>query len=600
MPIEIAPSGRATCRTCRRPIAKGSLRFATDRLVAAIEIGQEFHHLPCAAAKQLAGFAEALDASPEPIPDLESLRAALRGEGVTPAEAPEASAPPASFEERIAAVDTAVAEGDDRRLLRALVSLWALAPEDDLAATIEAVGRRVEVAELEGKTLVQQDADFDARLAARDAADLPTLAHHALVMRGTMPIVATRLVGALRALSPDPRLTEALVKALRHPPFPAQNRESWDALFSLLAHGADPRTPALLEAVDFAASFPGHRWITRADGSLGQEPLADLFVARRKRFLAKFKPAPRHPDGAAVAKRLRARLAPASVDFSALVAQVLEAPGDEALRAVLRDAWLEAGDPRGEHVVLCELARTRGLTEEEQARRRRLEGDHYDAWAEGLGQIRWGRTFDRGFLDGVRIDPEYDEAQLLASLDRPAWRTVTHVDTTSIYQRPMPVAALERLGQLSLRAVSLRGQHLGVLVQMKPAWLEQLTLDDEPPKTGLHRPFFPALSVLDVRCRAKSVEAFSPLLGSTAIAGLQVLAFTHRQVALAQWLTAVAAKVPVPVFVVRWGDTTFTFTRVDGGFDLLLTLHPNGRVEPRLAQVVEDLGGLPTGALRVV
>lgn len=603
MPIEIAPTGRATCRTCRRPIVKGSLRFSTERMFDNIDVGMEHHHLGCAADRKLRGFAEALDSATVEVAEIEALRAALRGEAKAEASSTAAvDGPPLGFEERVAAVDAAIDANDDRQLLRALVGLWAVAPEDDLAATIDAVSRRLPYVRLEGKTYIEQDADFDARLARRDPVDLTVLAEHALITRGTATIVATRLVRDLRALSPDPRLTDALLKALRRPPFPAENRESWDAVFALLAHEADPRTPALLEAIDLGASFTGQRWVTRAEGGLEQAPVADLFVTRRKRLLAKWKSAARHPDGAAVARRLRDRLAPSRLDTSELVAQVLAAPRDEALRAVLRDAWLEAGDPRGEHVVLCELAGSRPLDAEELTRRRRLEHDHYDAWAEGLEQVRWERSFDRGFVDGVRLDPEVDEARLAVSLERPAWRTVTRVDLSGVYQGPVPVAAIARLGEASLRSLLVRGEHLGALVPLAPTWLETLTLaaNGDLPKATLHRKHFPSLRVLDVRARGRTIDDYEGILRSPVLEGLTLLVFARGRIPLATWVSAVAARVGVPVVAVRWGDTTFTLTRVEGGFDLLVSLHENGRVEPRLAQVVEDLAALPEGALRTV
>ena len=52
--IEIAKSGRAGCRTCRKPIAKGELRFGEQTDNAFGEPGDtsyRWHHLRCAAQK---------------------------------------------------------------------------------------------------------------------------------------------------------------------------------------------------------------------------------------------------------------------------------------------------------------------------------------------------------------------------------------------------------------------------------------------------------------------------------------------------------------------------------------------------------------------
>jgi hypothetical protein len=64
--IEEAKSGRAACRTCKKPIAKGELRFGEE---AANAFGDQpsirWHHLACAAAKLPAELKATLDAHPE-------------------------------------------------------------------------------------------------------------------------------------------------------------------------------------------------------------------------------------------------------------------------------------------------------------------------------------------------------------------------------------------------------------------------------------------------------------------------------------------------------------------------------------------------------
>jgi hypothetical protein len=50
--IEVAKSGRAGCRTCRKPIAKGELRFGEEvenQFADAGEMTYRWHHMPCAA-----------------------------------------------------------------------------------------------------------------------------------------------------------------------------------------------------------------------------------------------------------------------------------------------------------------------------------------------------------------------------------------------------------------------------------------------------------------------------------------------------------------------------------------------------------------------
>ncbi len=68
--IEEAKSGRAACRTCKKPIAKGELRFGEE---AANTFGDQptmrWHHLACAAARLPAELKEVLDKHPGDVAD---------------------------------------------------------------------------------------------------------------------------------------------------------------------------------------------------------------------------------------------------------------------------------------------------------------------------------------------------------------------------------------------------------------------------------------------------------------------------------------------------------------------------------------------------
>lgn len=52
--IEVAKTGRAGCRTCKKPIARGDLRLGEEvpNAFAAGEVTHQWHHLPCAAKKK--------------------------------------------------------------------------------------------------------------------------------------------------------------------------------------------------------------------------------------------------------------------------------------------------------------------------------------------------------------------------------------------------------------------------------------------------------------------------------------------------------------------------------------------------------------------
>jgi len=74
--IEIAKSGRAGCRTCRNPIAKGELRFGEETPNQFGEPGDtsyRWHHIKCAATKLPSELREALAAYGGEVPDREEL-----------------------------------------------------------------------------------------------------------------------------------------------------------------------------------------------------------------------------------------------------------------------------------------------------------------------------------------------------------------------------------------------------------------------------------------------------------------------------------------------------------------------------------------------
>jgi hypothetical protein len=75
--IEVASSGRARCRACRRPIAKGQERFAeaVPNPVAEGE-SQHYYHLECAADRRPKAFSGLLATLDPPRADLEPLGAA--------------------------------------------------------------------------------------------------------------------------------------------------------------------------------------------------------------------------------------------------------------------------------------------------------------------------------------------------------------------------------------------------------------------------------------------------------------------------------------------------------------------------------------------
>src|SRR5688572_17072303 len=77
--LEPATSGRAKCRACQRPIAKGELRFG-ERLPNPFAEGEMtlWFHLACGAYRRPEPFLETLEAAAPLVEDAEQLAAAAR------------------------------------------------------------------------------------------------------------------------------------------------------------------------------------------------------------------------------------------------------------------------------------------------------------------------------------------------------------------------------------------------------------------------------------------------------------------------------------------------------------------------------------------
>jgi Poly(ADP-ribose) polymerase and DNA-Ligase Zn-finger region len=76
--IEEAKSGRASCRTCKKPIAKGELRLGVETQTQFSDTPSlQWHHLLCAAAKLPVELKAALAEYPGTVPNRAELDAAM-------------------------------------------------------------------------------------------------------------------------------------------------------------------------------------------------------------------------------------------------------------------------------------------------------------------------------------------------------------------------------------------------------------------------------------------------------------------------------------------------------------------------------------------
>lgn len=87
--IEEAKSGRASCRTCRKPIAKGELRLGVETQTQFSDTpSMQWHHLPCAASKLPVELKAALADYPGEVPGRAELEAAMEQAGKKAAARP--------------------------------------------------------------------------------------------------------------------------------------------------------------------------------------------------------------------------------------------------------------------------------------------------------------------------------------------------------------------------------------------------------------------------------------------------------------------------------------------------------------------------------
>jgi hypothetical protein len=76
--IEEAKSGRASCRTCKKAIAKGELRLGVETVTQFSDTpSMQWHHLLCAAGKLPAELKEALDTYAGDVPNRAELDRAM-------------------------------------------------------------------------------------------------------------------------------------------------------------------------------------------------------------------------------------------------------------------------------------------------------------------------------------------------------------------------------------------------------------------------------------------------------------------------------------------------------------------------------------------
>jgi uncharacterized protein (TIGR02996 family) len=314
---------------------------------------------------------------------------------------------------------------------RSLSDLLAEWREERTAALAQAIDERT--AELRGDAVVPEpihDRDFH-RMWLEATKDAVQRGWAAATLRERLPgnhlthrfdALAKRLE-ALVARGPDPRTSHAVASAIAADPSVLSYRRVFDAAIVALGDSGDPRSQQMLDAAALAAP-------------VSVQPLQDavaVYVGASAR----------RPKPALDPSEYKARVEPTPT-IDELWRQLVASPQDDTTRAVLGDALLANGDPRGE---LFALQLTPGNDRQRRARTAALIARFGDRWLGPLKPIASRAVFRRGGVAAVALragSPAWDE--LLAD---PVLATIevlnAHATTVDDYLRLIGSPAMASL-----------------------------------------------------------------------------------------------------------------------------------------------------------
>jgi uncharacterized protein (TIGR02996 family) len=196
---------------------------------------------------------------------------------------------------------------------------------------------------------------------------------------------------------------------------------------------------------------------------------------------------------ASIATQLRDATArrPEGKQADELLAQVLADPRDDGARAVLADALVELGDPRGELIAL-QLAPP---TPESTRRANAIIKQHRDALLGVLAPAVTEATFAKGFASRIALkSPKIPAVMhaIAACVGDPLWATVEHLEgpgdgeitphavmrsLRSLADSDVPIEQIMKMKRLeSLACKSVTKTDVGVIVRGFPA-LRELSLE---------------------------------------------------------------------------------------------------------------------------
>jgi hypothetical protein len=296
-------------------------------------------------------------------------------------------------------------------LLQELLEEWRRTHDPALDEPIRRLGQAA--AQARGPLVAKSKAALEgawSRLAAeRDVEDVDRLLD--TPWPGAFKTALER-VKLLEAFAPDPRIAEklALVAATYTS---SASHPLHRAIATVLARTP---TPAVLPAI---AVVEERRYV--ADADEGVHDTATLYEPAR-RAVAELTVLSADPS---LLRRARASVSAAAArpDARQLFEEHTASPGNLALRAVLADALLASGDPRGEFIAI-QLAMADGAaTPARRKRQAELLAAHIDAWTGPLPNVpKASRRFERGFLVEATVNAR--GAALVGTFDRPEWVTL--------------------------------------------------------------------------------------------------------------------------------------------------------------------------------
>ncbi len=317
----------------------------------------------------------------------------------------------------LAAVEAALASGDDDQALVHALAAWQSCRHPRIAAAIEKLSTRAAAERLPPKSKGSLEVKQNAWLAYatdRNPSDIDNL----MTTLGNVskPDLLVARLAMLKGRS-DPRIAKAMHALLEDPPVStAAGAAVLDAAMELLVAIADPRS--------------AEAWsrLIRRIGARGGGP---AIAAQRPRMPsvstrlhAALDEVSKELTDEAILTAIEQRLvSPRASETEALFAAVYANPDDDRPRAVLADLLQELGDPRGELIAL-QLGGKRSKREKE------LLATHAHPWLGPIAPLvaKTGLDYARGFVDRCTL---VDDRKLAHLVDRPEWRTITDLDVSA-------------------------------------------------------------------------------------------------------------------------------------------------------------------------